>query len=385
MRGHLVKRGADSYSVVIRRGKDPNTRKYLQTWVTVKGTKKDAEKKLSELLHQLDTGNFMKPGKTTTSDFLEHWLTEYAKPNLSPRGFERYSSIIKNHLIPEIGNVPLALLKPEHLQKHYSSKLDRGLSPRTVRYHHAVIHKALETALKWGLVNRNVADAVDPPKFKRTDMQTWSEDELSQFLATATDSRYYPLFYTALFTGMRRSEMLALRWQDVDLISNHISINRGLHQLKDNSFVFTQPKSAKSRRTIALSPSVVQILAQHRETQKLEFAMQGIIPTDQDLVFGNADGKPFRPNSITRAFETLSAQCGLKVIRLHDTRHTHASLMLKQGVHPKVVQERLGHASIQMTIDTYSHVAPGIQEAAANRFDELIVGHPISLLERITS
>jgi integrase len=203
-------------------------------------------------------------------------------------------------------------------------------------------------------------------------MQTWDEDEVNQFLEGAKESPYYALFYTALFTGMRRSELLALRWQDVDCIYCQIYVNRSLHQLKNGSFIFTQPKSAKSSRTIALTPSTIIMLREYQEKQKLEREMLGTSLADGDLVFSNVEGKPLRPNTITRAWTTLAARCGLKVIRLHDARHTHASLMLKQGIHPKVVQERLGHSSIQMTIDTYSHVAPGIQEAAANRFDEIL-------------
>jgi integrase len=203
-------------------------------------------------------------------------------------------------------------------------------------------------------------------------MQTWDEDEVNQFLEGVKESPYYSLFYTALFTGMRRSELLALRWQDIDFIYCQIYVNRSLHQLKDGSFIFTQPKSAKSSRTIALTPSTILMLRDYKEKQKLERDMSGNPLTDNDLVFSNLEGKPLRPNTITRAWTTLAAKCGLKVIRLHDARHTHASLMLKQGIHPKVVQERLGHSSIQMTIDTYSHVAPGIQEAAAKRFDEIL-------------
>ena len=172
---------------------------------------------------------------------------------------------------------------------------------------------------------------------------------------------------------MRRSELLALRWQDIDFIYSQIYVNRSLHQLKDSSYVFTQPKSAKSSRTIALTPSTILMLREYHEQQKLEARYAGKALTDIDLVFSNLDGKPLRPNTITRAWTTLAAKYGLKVIRLHDARHTHASLMLKQGIHPKVVQERLGHSSIQMTIDTYSHVAPGIQEAAAKRFDDLLL------------
>ena len=372
MRGHIIKRGKNSYSLAISLGRDTATGKYKYQWVTVKGTKKDAERRLAELLHQLDTGTFMKPSKTTLAEFLERWLKDYAKPNLSPRGFERYNAIVRKHLIPDMGSVTLTQLRPEHLQKHYTAKLNDGLSAGTVRYHHAVIHKALQTALRWGLVGRNVADGVDVPRARRNEMQTWDEDDITRFVEAATDSPYYGLFYTALYTGMRRSELLGIKWSDVDFIFSQIYVNRSLHHLKDGSYIFTEPKSARSRRTIALPPSAVLVLKEHWERQKLERAMLGISLTDDDLVFSQFDGKPLRPNTVTRAWTMLAARAGVKVIRLHDARHTHASLMLKQGIHPKVVQERLGHASIQMTLDTYSHVVPGLQEAAAIRFDDML-------------
>ncbi len=373
MRGHIVKRGKDSYSIKISVGKDAASGKYKYQWTTVKGTKKEAEKRLSELLNQLDNGTFMKPSKTTLAEYLEKWLSDYAKPNLSPRGFERYQGIVVKYLIPELGSVPLTQLKPEHLQRIYGTCLNAGLSARTVRYHHAVIHKALQTAVKWGLVSRNVADGVDVPPIHRTEMQTWDEYDITRFLEATKDSPYYALFFTALFTGMRRSELLALRWQDIDFMFSRVSVNRSLHRLKDGSYVFTQPKSAKSRRTIALSPSSFLTLKEHKEKQKLERAMLGAPLKDDDLVFSTLEGKPLRPNTVTVAWGTMAAHAGVKVIRLHDARHTHASLMLKQGVHPKIVQERLGHASIIMTLDTYSHVAPGLQEAAAAGFDKMVL------------
>ncbi|MDP2919614.1 MAG: tyrosine-type recombinase/integrase [Dehalococcoidia bacterium] len=372
MRGHIEKRGKDSYSLAISMGKDANTGKYKYQWTTVKGTKKEAEKRLSEILNQLDTGMFMRPGKTTLAEYLERWLKDYAKPNLSPRGYERYESICRVHLIPSLGNIPLTQLKPEHLQKLYTVKLNNGLSALTVRYLHTVIHKALQTALKWGLVSRNVADGVDIPRARHNDMQTWDEYDITRFLDTAKDSPYYALFHTALFTGMRRSELLALRWLDVDLLFSQVSVTRSLHHLKDGSYVFTQPKSAKSRRTISLSPSAILTLKEQREKQASIWARLGKTLTDNDLVFSTPEGKPLRPNTVSRAWAMLAARAGVKVIRFHDARHTHASLMLKQGVHPKIVQERLGHASIQITLDTYSHVAPGLQQAAAEGFDKLV-------------
>lgn len=372
MRGHIVKRGKDSYSIKVSLGFDATVGKYKYQWVTVKGTKADAEKRRTELLHQLDTGSYMKPGKTTLKEYLELWLRDYAKANLSARGYERYESVSRVHLIPALGAIPLTLLKPEHLQKLYTRQLDAGLSARTVRYTHVIAHKALATAVKWGMVARNIADATSPPKLQRTDIQTWDESELTQFLEIARSTQYYALFYLALFTGMRRSELLALRWCDIDFILSQVNVSRGLHHLRDGSYVFTQPKSASSVRSIALSPSALMVLDNHHTTKLIEAGMLGMKLKDSDLVFCHLDGMPLRPNTISRAWQTTAKRAGIKVIRFHDARHTHASLMLKQGIHPKIVQERLGHASIQITLDIYSHVAPGLQQAAANRFDEVL-------------
>ncbi|HEX76206.1 MAG TPA: site-specific integrase [Dehalococcoidia bacterium] len=374
MRGHIVKRSKNkgTWSIVIELDRDSTTGKRRQKWFTLQGSHKDAKKKLTELLHQLDTGSYIEPSKTTMAEYLEYWLAEYVKPNLSPKGYERYESISRVHLIPAIGNIALTQLKPEHLQKLYAAKIKAGLQPRTVRYHHVVLHKAIAIAMKWGMGTRNVADSVDIPRSSEADMQTWNENELAQFLEASKDSQYYELYYLALFTGMRRSELLALRWCDIDFVYSQIYVNRGLHHLKDGSYVFTQPKSARSRRTIALSPSAISVLRQYYDKRQMDAAMLGISLTDNDLVFSTVEGKPLRPNTVTRAWKNMANRAGIKVIRLHDARHTHASLMLKQGIHPKIVQERLGHASIQITLDTYSHVAPGLQEAAAKSFDALV-------------
>jgi integrase len=383
MRGHIVERYKNSYSVVINLGKDPATGKPRQQWVTVKGSKKDAEKKMSELLHQLDTGAIMQPGKTTVADYLNKWLADYAKPNLSPRGYERYESIVRLHLIPALGIIKLTQLRPEHLQKHYAAMLKAGLQPRSVRYIHVVMHKALQTALKWGMVSRNVTDGLDIPRAHQKEMQTWDEAEINKFLEAARSTPYYALFYTALFTGMRRSELLALRWQDVDFIYSQIYVNRSMHQLKDKSFNFAEPKTVKSRRTIALPPSAFLVLEAYRKAREYQYKQIDSKLNDSGLIFSNL-GQPLRPNTVSRAWVMLAAKAGVKVIRFHDARHTHASLLLKQGIHPKIVQERLGHSTISITLDTYSHVAPGMQEAAAKRFDDIVqVRHNETVNEKI--
>lgn len=373
MRGHIEQRAKtkNTWTIVIELDKDAVSGKRHQKWLTVRGSHKDAENKLTELLRQLDTGIYIQPGKTTLADYLARWLADYVKPNLSPRGYERYESIVRLHLIPTLGNIKLPQLKSEHLQKLYAAKLSSGLAARSVKYIHVVTHKALQTAQKWGLVLRNVADGVDVPKAHRAEMLTWDESEVNQFLETAKGTSYYELFYLALFSGMRRSELLALRWSDADLVFGQVSVSRGLHHLKDGSYVFTEPKSARSRRTISLSPSTTKMLKRYHDNLRMDYAMIGKPFPDDTLIFSTL-GQPLRPNTITRAWSMLATKAKVKVIRLHDARHTHASLMLKQGIHPKIVQERLGHSSIAITLDTYSHVAPGMQQAAADRFDEVL-------------
>jgi integrase len=378
MKGSIKRQSDNSYRIRASMGKDPISGKYVSHFETVKGNKKDAEKRLREILTEIDKVEFVKPSKMTLADYLVRWLSDYVKPNLSPRTYEGYEYIIRYHIIPSIGYIPLNALKPEHLQHYYAEKLSttkangKGkLSSLSVRHHAMLLHKALKTACQLGLLQRNVADNVITPKARQTEMQTWDVEEVKRFLDTARSSQYFPLFFTALYTGARRCELLALRWSDVDLLLCTMSISRGLHQI-NKQYVFTQPKTNKSRRVIALSPALVQVLKDHHNKQAWDKAMVDIKVHETNFIFSNYNDKPWRPNTISRAWVTIAKRAGVKVIRFHDARHTHASLMLRQGIHPKVVQERLGHSTISTTLDTYSHVAPGIQEAAARRFDDIL-------------
>ncbi|MBN2074211.1 MAG: site-specific integrase [Dehalococcoidales bacterium] len=376
MRGHIVKRSKNSYTIVLSLGRDPVTNKRLQQWVSVKGNKKDAEKRLSELLIQFDTGTFVKPEKQTVSEYLHSWLSDY-RQNLAQKTSELYLYLIDKHIIPIIGNIPLSELKTQHLQKLYSKKIDSGLSNVTVQIIHRILHKALKDAVRTNLLYRNVSDYVDKPKVPRRQMKSLSESEVHLLLEYARDTEYYSIFFLALFTGMRRGELLALRWCDIDLDLCTISLTRNLVYIHSNKpeerIQVCDLKTAGSKRMIALSPSTVSMLREHKAKQVELNEQFGTILNEDRLVFCHADGSPLLPNSVTHAWEKLTRKCGLLGIRLHDTRHTHASLMLKQGVHPKVVQERLGHSSIRLTLDLYSHVTPGIQEAAANRFDDIFI------------
>lgn len=380
MRGYLKPNYAKdgktiiSYRIAVSLGRDPKTAKYQHVYETVKG-KRQAEKRLAELVHQRDSGILNKPGKDSAGEYLQTWLRDYCTTTLSPRTVELYSYLCRLHLIPEIGKIPLVDLKPQHLQALYSKKLTQGLSARTVQLCHVVIHKALKNAVRTNVLMRNVADSVDKPQIHRPEMHAMNEDQLNAFLEAAKQGTYYPIFFTYLFTGMRRSELLAVRWRDVDLLGMQISVSRSmqyLHKVKDH-VKFKEPKTKQSRRTIALTPANALILKEHREQQNSIRQSMRLPPvSDDDLVFTRDDFSPMLPDSVGHAWAKLVLKCGLKGIRLHDARHTHASLLLKQGVHPKIVQERLGHSTISTTLDTYSHVAPGLQHAAANGFDSVL-------------
>lgn len=371
----IIKRG-NTYSIAVC-GKDDYGKKKYQ-WLSGFKTMKEAKQRQHEIESQQDGGIYIKPGKITVGQYLDDWLKDYVWPNLSPKSAEGYEHMIHRHIAPAIGKILLTQLKPSDIQGYYTDKLatgradgSGGLNPCTIKHHHTALHGALQLAVKQGLIIRNPADAVTPPHYQKPEMHVLDESGIHTLLEAARSGEYYALFYLALFTGMRRSELLGLKWSDVDFIGCELSVNRSLHHLRDGTTVFRQPKTARSRRLIALSPSTALVLKEHKEKQIAERLLTGKPLSDDDLVFCQPDGKPLLPETVTHAWIKLTRRLGMN-IRLHDARHTHASLMLKEGVHPAIVQQRLGHASITTTIDTYSHILPGLQAAAAKGFDELV-------------
>jgi len=384
MKGHIRQRTKGSWSIVIDVGRDPETGKRRQQWHTVKGTKRDAERELREILHSLETGAYVKPSQITLGEWLEEWLNGYVEVNCSPRTKASYEMIIRRHIIPELGSITLSQLGARHLETFYSRQRTKGrvdgkgqLSSRTVRYCHSLLAEGLGHAVKMGLIGRNVALATDAPRAEHKAMSTLAPQDISKFLEAATETPYYALFYTLLFTGMRRGEALALRWKNVNLglpslsLAASLSITETAYTL-NGKYIIKEPKTPHSRRQIALPPSLVLVLQQHRAEQEEQLTLLGKPLTDGDFVFAHPDGTPLNPSTVSHAFSNIIRKAELPNMRLHDLRHSHATLMLQAGVHPKVVSERLGHSSIRITLDTYSHVLPGIQEAAAKRFDDFL-------------
>ncbi|MBA7572721.1 Tyrosine recombinase XerC [subsurface metagenome] len=377
MRGSIRQRSKGSWETCIDVGRDPVTGHRLRHFETVQGSKSQAQRRLHELLHSLEQGAYIKPSQLTVAQFLEEWLRDYARSNTAPRTCERYEGIVREHLIPALGSIPLVALQPQHIQKYYAQALESGrrdgkggLSPLTVHKHHRILFESLRYGMRQGILIRNPAEAVTPPHGQSKEFTMLGANQLQLILDAARGTPYYALLFTKAYTGLRRGELLGLRWGDVDLDKSTLSVVQTLQQLRSGEYVFRKPKSKRGRRQIALSPSLAIMLWEHRVKQEHARQLLGkpLMPTD--LVFSHPDGRPFRPNTVTRAFQEITRPLGLKGVRLHDLRHAHATILLQQGIHPKIVQERLGHSSVATTLDIYSHVLPGLQEAAARRFDE---------------
>ena len=374
MQGHIRKRGEKSWAVILDIGRD-ETGKRRQRWHSVKGSKKDAQRELTRLLREMDTGSYIEPNKINVSDYLDRWLADYAKHNVAGKTYERYAEIVKNHLKPALGQHALAKLQPLHIQGHYSKALAEGrkdgkggLSAQTVVHHHRVLHAALKQAVRWQLLARNPADAAEPPRPARQQMRALDETQTVELLNTAKRSRLYRPIFMAVTTGMRRGELLALRWNAIDLDAGVLSVREALEQTKDG-LAFKQPKTGRSRRTVDLPQIAIDELRRHKVEQAKHRLSLGKLYQDNDLVFPRPDGTPWAPDRFSSSFAAMIRRAKIIGLRFHDLRHTHATQLLKQGVHPKVVSERLGHATVAITLDTYSHVLPGMQRQAVDQLD----------------
>jgi integrase len=335
-------------------------------------TRAEVARKLTGALDARDKGTLVTGPRQTVSQFFTQWLAA-VRPSLRPRTFVGYEQLVRLHVIPQIGALSLARVSPQHLQRLYASRLDAGLSSTTVNHVHALIHKALSNAVRWGLVHRNIADLVDPPRNRHFEIATLSPEQARAFLDAAAGHRLEALYVLAVTTGMRQGELLGLRWRDVDVDAGTLQI-RGSMQATPDGLRIMEPKTTGSRRRVALSKQPIDALRRHRVAQATERLRIGAAWEDSDLVFCSAAGRPITASILRRSFEPLLKRAGLPRMRFHDLRHTSATLLLGRGVHPKVVSEMLGHTRISTTLDLYSHVSMTMQQQAADAFDA-ILGH----------
>jgi integrase len=377
-RGSVRKRGS-TWTVVLDVGADPVTGNRRQKSKGGFRTRKAAEAALRELSTSVDAGRFVERSTKTVGEYLDEWI-EVVRPRLRPTTWNSYRQSVA-HIKGRIGAVPLQSLAPLEVENLYKQLLatrgrnGRLLNPKTVRGIHVVLRKALADAERLGLVVRNSAAAAKPPVPPKYEHTTWTAEQLAQFLDSIEGERLAAAFVLLATTGMRRGEALGLRWGDVDLAAGRLSIVQTITTVRDK-MVMSPPKTARSRRSVSLDPVTVAALREHRRRQNEERLRAGEAWFGiGDLVFTNEVGEPVHPSALSRLFVSSVRRSRLPMIRLHDLRHTYATVALAAGVHPKIVSERLGHATIAVTLDLYSHVTPAIDADAAALVASKIFDH----------
>ncbi len=345
--------------------------------------KREAEKWLAKINHRIQNGDYVEPSDQPLGEFLDHFLEEYCQHNVSENTLSRYRGGIRRHIKPELGDIPLKDITPMKLQTFYHEKLENGkinreggLAGATVRGFHNILHKALKLAVRWELIKTNPADAVDPPKPAPAEqsMNYLSSEQTARFLeACDTQEWYGPILKTAVLTGLRMEELRGIRWQDLNKENQTVAIVEVVVTTQTGEDVIKEPKSAGSRRTVSIPERTLQILNEWKKQQhKQRMEIGPEWEKENDRIFTTRVGTSPNPSNLRRALKNVLNQADLPDIRFHDLRHTHASVMLEQGIHPKVVAERLGHSSVRITLDRYSHALPNIQEDAAQAIEDTL-------------
>ena len=373
MKGSIRERSPGHWAIILDQ-RDPATGKRKRKWHSFAGTKREAQVECSRLITAMKGGTYQEPNKITLGDFLSRWV-DHIQSQVSPKSHERYAGIVNQNLKPALGAVQLTKLKPAQISEGYSKALvsgrrddkEGGLSPRTVGHMHRVLKQALGQAVRWELLTRNPADAVDPPKVDWKPMQTYDLPQTADLIDAVRSTPIFVPALLAVLCGLRRGEICALRWRNVDLAAGQLSVVESLEQTKAG-LRFKSPKSGKGR-TVALSETVVEELRAHRVKRAQELLRLGVGLSDDDLVIAHADGSIVQPIYVSQQWARLIAKTSLARLRFHDLRHAHATHLLANGVHPKVASERLGHSKVGITLDLYSHVIPGMQEDAVATVD----------------
>lgn len=375
MKGHLRQRSPGKWAIILDVREVDGRRR--RKWHSFSGTKKGAEAECARLITDMSRGVYLEPSKLTVAAFLDTWL-EATKSQVAPRTHERYAEIARKTIVPLIGTVPVMKLRPDQIAAAYAKALTSGrrdgkggLSARSVHHVHRILKQALGVGVKWGTLARNPAEAVDPPKVERKKMRALDASETATLLDHFRPTRAYLPVLLAALCGLRRGEISALRWRSVDLLTGNLAVSGSMEQTRAG-IREKETKSGKAR-AVALPSLVIEELRAHRVRQGEELLRIGLRPDDDAFVVAQADGQPVQPSGITLAFNRrLASAKTLPRIRFHDLRHSHATQMLASGIHPKIAQERLGHSTIAITLDLYSHVMPGMQENAAAQIDDAI-------------
>jgi integrase len=376
MKGHITERSPGKWAIVLDLYDEAGKRR--RKWHSFSGTKRQAQEECARLITEIKNGHYVEPTKQTIAEFLDEWL-DFIKPSVALKTHERYAEILQKGVAPLLGDVTLAKLKTDRIDGAFAKALTAGrrdgkggLSPRTVHHMRRVLIKALSQAVTWERLSRNPATATTPPKVERKKMLAYDAAQTAELIEAIRPTRMFIPTLLAVMCGLRRGEILALRWRNVELGDNlrQLSIVESAEQTKEG-VRYKEPKSGRAR-TVAMSSTVLAELKAHRIRQAEEQLRVGMRPDAESFVVAQFDGSPIQPRSLTHEWVRIIGKTALPRIRFHDLRHTHASQMLAAGVHPKVASERLGHSTIGITLDLYSHVMPGMQADAAEEVDAAI-------------
>ena len=334
-------------------------------------TRKEAQDKLRAALRDLDAGLDLSAGRQTVGQFLDRWLADSVKPTVRPKTYDSYAQLVRLYLKPDLGHHPLRKLAPQHVQAMMAARTAAGLSPRTVHYVRAVLRRALGQALKWGLVSRNVATLVDPPRAAKKPVAPLTAEQARALIAHTADDRLGPLFHVAIASGLRQGELFGLRWQDVDLEAGALRVRHALQRV-DGVLTLVEPKTDLSRRTVTLPASAVAALRAQKDRQIFARAMAGESWREGGYVFTSTVGTPLNPSNVSKRLHAHLRAAGLPHQRFHDLRHCAASLLLAGGVAPRTIMGILGHSQISLTMNTYAHLSPALERDAANALDAVL-------------
>jgi integrase len=337
-------------------------------------TKEEARRNLRRARGDAERGLVFDADNLQVGEYLDRWLSDSVRDTVKATTFERYEQIARLHLKPSLGRVKLKGLTPAHVRGLYREKLEAGSSARTVRYIHTTLHKALKQAVMDGLIPRNATEAVTPPQSSREEMCPLTPEQAKLLLQVAHEAgdRLAALYVLAIHTGLRQGELLGLKWDDVDLEDGSLQVRRTLAITK-NGPVLTSPKTTGSRRSVKLTSKAIEALKRHLERQLGEIDRIGSLWSENGLIFASEKGEPINRHNLTRrSFKPLLKRAGLPQIRFHDLRHTCATLLLTRNVNVKIVSEMLGHSTIAITLDTYSHVLPNMRDQAAAAMEEAL-------------
>jgi integrase len=372
MKGNLTRRGERSWRLKFDAGRDPATGKRATRYLTLKGSKAEAQREAAKILGSVATGQFVDPDRVTVGGFCDRWMTEWATHNISGKTRERYGELLRTHIKPRLGLLELQKLKGAHLQSVYSAMATAGSASRTVLHVHRLMHRILRSAVQWGLLVINPAAAIDAPSVRSTEIEILNAEQLEAVLTTLRPHPFYALFALLVGSGCRRGEALALRWNDLDLDKGTLRIERSVEETKAG-LTIKPPKTHHGNRLIGLAPATLDVLREYRiacQQRQLKLGRGRLAP--DALIFGRLDdGGLLSPRAVSKAWRLAVRPLGITV-SLHTLRHTHASSLIAAGLDVLQVARRLGHGSASITLDTYGHLFKQTDDRAVDALQRVL-------------